>query len=141
MIFTRSFQRLNMSSIVDHTKLRDELLEYIYDEEHSNLPIRYFRTTSHLHIMNVTHISVETRTKLGAIIAFINWVESSDLGYSYWPNLVNERKTYESVEKFIDTIVNRMVDGVDDKSVLIETQKSIILKLLIGDTVKSARKE
>ncbi len=128
----------------EYTELREELLAYIYDEEHSDLPVRYFRISSSVLIFKETnHVSIETRTKLGAYIMAIDWIENNGAYISYWTKLLNEYIKYESIDKFVDFLIKRLDNNeqldINGDRVLVEAKEPVIITFLSGNT-KSAGK-
>ena len=55
------------------TELRERVLSHIYNKEHSNKPVKRYRVISSRNTGRVEHLTIESRTKIGAIIAYADW--------------------------------------------------------------------
>ena len=57
----------------EQTDLREKFLAHIHDDEHSDLPIKQYRVVFPGSPGYVEHLTIESRTELGALIAFADW--------------------------------------------------------------------
>lgn len=132
-IYDCSFYIFDMVSVPDYAQLRDEFIAYIHDEEHSDGNTKYFRIIQYLDSSTSTNTNVLTisaKTKLGAIITYMDWDIKQTVTNNYWLPLVKERSKYKNVETFASDLIERMIDGCDDDSVLTEIGVPISLNFL-----------
>lgn len=55
------------------SELRERVLSHIYNKEHSSRPMKRYRVISRRNTGRVEHLTIESRTKIGAIIAYVDW--------------------------------------------------------------------
>lgn len=119
-----------MASTLDHTKVREELIEYINWKECSDLDLRYFRASYDENTnRKAKTITIETKSELGAIIIYMDWVSENMPNNNLWPwsRVVILRGRCESIGELSDILVDNMIDGYDDDTVLTEIGKPVTL--------------
>lgn len=111
----------NEQELLDEVKnLRANLIDLICDDEHSDLPMKTYRIHSASEYKTTLPVTIKTRTRLGAIIAFADrdqkQIESNDSlksleGMGLWFQLIGERR--DDIRKYAESMSDRMTFLVD----------------------------
>lgn len=120
-----------MSSVTikDWQKLRSELLDTIASQENGDDSIKFFRvhpTDANSKIISVT---IQTKTKLGACIVFMDWcLHKTDMP-DYWGTFVDEfSEGNYSIQRCAKQIIKDMFEGCFDYF-LVEISEDVSLTL------------
>lgn len=112
-------------------KLREDLLEFIHDEEYSDASIRTFRIQSYTDYKKALCLTIHAKTRVGAIIAYADWSSKDENAKSeislQWEYLVYLIKETEETEDFTiqhcaDKLEEIMFQGGDDNIIVEITQ-------------------
>lgn len=127
--------------------LREKMLVYINVDEHSDLPVKQYRVVSPNCPGQVEHLIIESRTKLGALIAYADWeldhFHTCD-DWEYYHELYFE-KFNENLEEFIEDIVTRLVQEpnqispVTEDDYLVEITEPTIIRPFNQTLVKRSQ--
>ena len=129
-----------MTSGDDYTILREELLEHIYDEEHSDLPVKTYRVYTVEDPKLVVHLTITSKTQLGAVIAFSDWeMEHGKHQHPirYWHTWSQEWHN-QDIGEYAKILVNRLFDEQCDDNIIEVTEVGI--SPFSSYTTKSAAK-
>lgn len=116
-------------------KLRDDLLEFIQEEEHSDAPLRTFRITSYIDEKAAADLTIHAKTQLGAVIAFADWGSKTDenrrIFAFHWNFLLDTAEGEEDVENpsiqyKAEKLVKLMFEGGDDNHIVEVTAPEIL---------------
>jgi len=122
----------------DYTKLREELIAHIYDEEHSDLPSKTYRISSSEDAQAILHITIKAKTQLGAVIAYADWdMENGMLSFKYWDFFTGERNN-QDIEEYATILVNKFFKGELDED--IKEVEEIFISPFTGENTKSVGK-
>lgn len=134
--------------------LHEKLLAHIYDEEHSDLPIKTYRLNTTYQPKMDEHVTIESRTDLGAVLAFATWKleqisQCEDQPWECYEDFFWEcYKEYNSddvseykLENLIKGIVSQLVSplGQDDSTYLIEIITPITIRPFNQTLIKGAQ--
>ena len=100
-----SARSLNGPDIIsDHSELREALLALIYEEEHSAELAKTFRIQSNTDPYSTNNITIEAKTRLGAVIAFADWHDV------YWDYFIEELEDEDdkSIQNYAQVLVQKM---------------------------------
>ena len=127
-----------MSTTYDYTKLREELLAHIYDEEHSDITSKTYRISSMEDPNAILPITIKAKTQLGAIIAYMDWdMEYGTLRYKYWSDFVKEWNN-QDIGEYATVIINKFFNSELDED--IKEVEEIIISPFTGENTKSGGK-
>ena len=129
-----------MTSGDDYTILREELLEHIYDEEHSDLPVKIYRVYTVEDPQSVVHLTITSKTQLGAVIAFADWdYEHGKYQFplKYWRTWSREWNN-QDIDEYAKILIRKLFDEQCD-DVIVELTE-VIYSPFSSDTTKSALK-
>lgn len=126
----------------DYKQFREDLLEIAYVDEHSDLPKKKFRIhgcNGHEETLAVTII---TRSRLGAVIAFADRDADEQMNthtmYSLWHSL-KELQKGDDIDKYVEIIIAKIFSNKDD-TFLVEINEEIIIDPFSACLTKSATK-
>lgn len=114
-------------------KLREELLEFIREEEFSDAPLKTFRVDSYIDSETAINLTITAKTQLGAIIALADWCDENDgkmcISWEYFLGVV------EGDDNFVDVIAREedVAEEAEDSSIKHHADELIKLMFQGGD--------
>lgn len=91
--------------------LREKLLAHIHDEEHSAIQVKQYRAISSRCPGLVGHLIIESKTKLGALIAYSDWKfdhHQTDGDWEYYEESYSEFFN-DNLQNLIEKLVTELV--------------------------------
>ena len=122
-------------------RTRHFLYELAADRETDiTLPKKRFRIRSYLNPIEVENVVIEARTRLGAMVAYFEWVhQNENIGEHYNYGNASDSMVDGYTEENAEGMVTRMFDGSEDE-VIFDTQDEITIRPPILTATKSAGK-
>jgi hypothetical protein len=124
----------------DYEQLREDLTAIIWDEEHSDIPMKTFKIGASRITKDLLSVTIKSRTHLGAVIAFAN--RDFDMridNYRFWHVFAEERHE-DDINKYAEEIVERMFVALDDEW-LVEIDEEVVIIPFANGTTKSSIKK
>ncbi len=105
----------------EEVDLRDRFLEMISNEERSDLPMRYFRLIFKPDQKAVSHLTFESKTELGAVVAYADWeiqtVELYKYEISRWKDylgIYKKKQIDTPFEDFVNDLIRLFIIDSED---------------------------